>query len=93
MKNYYKKETCVINNDTWIIHYHRLDETTVKITYDLLRPHRKFWQSKEIFSDWTYWTLRNPKSFEAFADHSIITDYYERKKQIEKIDKFFEKTH
>ena len=92
MKNCCRRETRIVNNDTWIIYYLRLDESTVKITCDLLRPNRRFWQSKELFSDWTYCTLKNANLIETFAD-SIINDYYERKRQIDTFDKFFEKAY
>ena len=87
----YKLCKKTIGEDTWLIHYRRWSKTTIKITCDLLRPNRKFWQSKFLWSDWTFCTAEEVNLLEDFAD-AIIYNYYHQKEVKEKFDNFFENT-
>lgn len=86
--NYIMREK-VVGEDKWLIHYLRLNEDLVRITCDLLRPNRKFWQSKVKYSDWTYCGYESVHMFEAFAD-DIINQYYLKANKKKKLDAFFE---
>ena len=88
----YKITELNFNGDIWHIHYLRLDETTVKITCDLLRPNRKFWQSKFLWSDWTGCSAKNANLLESMA-YDIINNYYNQRAQINKFNEFFENTY
>ena len=88
-KNNYVFEKKMINNDEWHIHYLRLDEGIVKITCDLMRSNRKFWQSKTLWSDWTVCSQNNANLLRTFA-YDVIANYYDRQRNIEKFDEFFE---
>ena len=93
MKNRnYKFTELNLNGDIWQIHYLRINETVVKITCDLLRPNRKFWQSKFLWSDFAYCSAKNANLLEVMAE-TIINEYYHQKAQINKINDFFEKTY
>lgn len=88
----YKITELNLNGDIWHIHYLRLDETTVKITCDLLRPNRRFWQSKFLWSDWTVCSAKNANLLESMA-YDIINNYYNQCAQINKFNEFFENTY
>ena len=89
MRNNYIKEIRTVGNDTWEIHYLRLDDVTVKITCDLMRVDRKFWQSKNLWSDWTYCSSKNANLLKAMA-YDVIANYYSIQRSKQKIDEFFE---
>ena len=88
MVNNYVFKKKVVNNDEWHIHFLRLNDNTVKITCDLMRPNRKFWQSKFLGPDWTY-CKANAVDLLKTSANDIITNYYDQKKNIEKLDDFF----
>lgn len=91
MKNNYIKEIRVVGNDTWEIHYLRIDALTVKITCDLMRTNRKFWQSKRLWSDWTYCSSKNANLLKAMV-YDVIANYYSLQRSKLKFDEFFENT-
>ena len=88
----YKITELNLNGDIWHTHYLRLDETTVKITCDLLRPNRRFWQPKFLWSDWTVCSAKNANLLESMA-YDIINNYYNQRAQINKFNEFFENTY
>lgn len=85
----YKLDVKTMGEDVWNIHYLRVNETTVRISCDLLRPNRRFWQSKYLWSDFTYCSAKNINLIKCFAD-DIINEYYHQKASIKKINEFFE---
>ena len=54
MKKHVVVKTRVIGNDVWKIQFCRLNRATVKVTCHLMRPNRKFWQSKCLWYGWIY---------------------------------------
>ena len=89
MRNNYIKEIHTVENDTWEIHYLHLDDLTVKIVCDLMRSNRKFWQSKILWSDWTYCSSKNANLLKSMA-YDVIANYYDIQRSKKKIDDFFE---
>ena len=90
MTNNYRYEEKKVNGDTWGIHYLRLDRGIVKITCELMRPNRKFWQSKALYSDWTVCNLNKVTIIRSLADN-VITNYYYKQSKIKELNDFFEK--
>ena len=89
MANNYVFEEKIINNDTWNIHYLRIAEDMVKITCDLMRPNRRFWESKTLYSDWTVCSSKNANLLRSYA-YDVISNYYDKKRNTKKFDEFFE---
>ena len=86
--NYKLFEKTMENGDVWHIHYLRVNHNLVRIGCDLLRPNRRFWQSKYLWSDWTYTGAENADFLEKFAD-DVIDNYYHQLKNENKLDDFF----
>ncbi len=89
MKNNYKLYEEIIDQDTWHIHYLRVNEKMVRITCDLMRPNRKFWQSKTLWYNWTYCSAEDSNLLKTLADN-LIVGYYNQKRAINTLDDFFE---
>lgn len=89
MKSNYKLYEKNINGDIWQIYLTRYDKL-VKITCDLMRPNRKFYQSKILYSDYTCCNGENINSWEELAN-DVIDNYYHQQEIKNKIDEFFEK--
>lgn len=95
MSNNARMETMTIGKDKWEILYTR-DNTffsvCVRVEVGLLRPNRKWYQLKHIYTDDTY-CLGNdaitPTNLRVRAQH-LIDNYYETQEAISKIDDFFE---
>ena len=90
MRNNYIKEIRTVGNDNWLIHYLRIDDVTVRIVCDLMRSNRKFWQSKILWSDWTYCSSKNANLLKSMA-YDIIAEYYNIQRSKQKFDDFFDK--
>lgn len=89
MKKHVVARTRIIGNDAWKIQFCRLNGATVKVTCCLMRPNRKFWQSKRLWRGWTY---TNKITADALNDLAvdIIAEYYTAKLLKEGLNSLFQ---
>ena len=89
MANGYKFCEKTVYNDVWHIHYARVNDDLVRVTCELLRPNRKFWQSKILWQNWTYVGAHKISMIESVVD-GLIGEYYLKGEEKKKLDRFFE---
>lgn len=91
MANTYKMETVRVGDDLWEVHYCLVNDSSsplIRITADLCRKDKKWYQSKYIYSDWNY-VHTVEKAIIAAKD--LIDNYYDNQVKQEKIIEFFNK--
>lgn len=87
-KNNYLFREKKYNNDTWEIHYLRINENLVRVTVDLYRSNRKWYQTKYSYEDWTYCGSEQTELLGAKAEE-LIDNYYFNLCNKKKLDNFF----
>ena len=84
--NTYKCTTITeANGDKWDIHYLLIRSDIIKVTVNLYRPNRKFYQSKYYYEDWDLGNIINIRD----KAKKLIAKYYEKKEIIDANIKFF----
>lgn len=85
-----KFDVKTVGNDVWDIRYDGPNELlSIRIEINLRRPARKWYQTKYIYTDFSYCKLdKIPSRVEYLLD-----TYYQEIEEHEKIAKFFEETY
>lgn len=85
-----KFDVKTIGNDVWDIRYDGPNELrSIRIQIGLRRPARKWYQTKHIYTDFSYCDVYR---LSICLEH-LLNTYYQRREECEKITKFFEETY